>query len=327
MDLWWPVAVKTFVAIGLGVPLVLSFFGVAVLTRLRIMGAMAAGAVLIGLLGWPLVKPADPLGAITIFAGNITVLEVLVCGVLAFLSGVVAYLVCWPYGWQIGPLAGPTGLAVWGLRSGDMSSLLRMNYTLAQRQTLYAGLRWEGFFWLAIVAASYLGVVAAHKLAGSKAQVQEGNNSGNFTATKVLSIVTAVVLTIVITQFLIGVLAQDVKMPDNQVGLVVGQPSVGQIAFAVAVSFGIAAFVAKKFLEVSYVYPAIAAAGLVYFAITFFAAKQDILEHMVKAWPVAFFMRATCAILPLQMVAFAAVGSIAGYWLGARYRHFRKLLV
>ncbi len=324
MDLWWPVAVKTFVAIGLGVPLVLSFFGVAVLTRLRIMGAMAAGALLIGLLGWPLVKPADPLGAITIFASDITVFEVLMCGVLAFLSGVVAYFVCLPYGRQIGPLAGPAGLAVWGLRSGNMSSLLQMNYTLSQRQTLYAGLRWEGFFWLAIVAASYLGVVAADKLAGPKAETQEGHDSSSFTATKVLSIVTAVVLTIVITQFLIGVLAQDVKMFDSQVGPVVGQPSVGQIAFAVAVSFGIAAFVAKRFLDASYVYPAIAAAGLVYFAITFFAAKQDILEHMVKTWPVTFFMRATCAILPLQMVAFAAFGSITGYWVAARYRHFRK---
>jgi hypothetical protein len=328
MELWWPVSVKTLVAIGLGVPLVLSFFGVAVLTRLRIMGAMATGAVLIGLLGWPLVKPADPLGAITIFAGDMTVFEVLMCGVLAFLSGVVAYFVCLPYGRLIGPLAGPTGLAVWGLRSGDMSSLLQINYTLSQRQALYAGLRWEGFFWLAIVAASYLGVVAADKLAGSKAEAGGGPDSTNFTATKVLSGATAVVLTIVITQFLIGVLAQDVKHFDSQVGgSVVGQPSVGQIAFAVAVSFGIAAFVAKKFLDASYVYPAIAAAGLVYFAITFFAAKQDILEHMVKAWPVTFFMRATCAILPLQMVAFAAFGSITGYWLGARYRHFRKLLV
>lgn len=327
MELWWPVAVKTLVAIGLGVPLVLSFFGVAMLTRLRIIGAMAVGAILIGLLGWPLVKPADPLGAITIFAGDITVFEALMCGVLAFLSGVVAYFVCLPYGRQIGTLAGPTGLAVWGLRSGDMSSLLRMNYTLAERQTLYAGLRWEGFFWLAIVAASYLGVVAADKLAGSKAEAGNGQENSNFTATKVLSAATAVVLTIVITQFLIGVLAQDVKNFDSQVGPVVGQPSVGQIAFAVAVSFGIAAFVAKRFLDASYVYPAIAAAGLVYFAITFFATKQDILEHMVKAWPVAFFMRATCAILPLQMVAFAAFGSITGYWLGARYRHFRKLLV
>jgi hypothetical protein len=325
MELWWPVAVKTLVAIGLGVPLVLSFFGVAVLTRLRIIGAMATGAVLIGLLGWPLVKPADPFGAITIFSGNITVFEVLICGVLAFLSGVVAYFVCLPYGRHIGPLAGPTGLAVWGLRSGDMSSLLQMNHTLSQRQELYAGLRWEGFFWLAIVAASYLGVVAADKLAGSKAETQEGPDSGNFTATKVLSVATAVILTIVITQFLIGVLAQDVKHFDSQVGgFVVGQPDVGQIAFAVALSFGIAAFVAKRFLDASFVYPAIAAAGLVYFAITFFAAKQDILEHMVKTWPVTFFMRATCAILPLQMVAFAAFGSITGYWMAARYRHFRK---
>jgi len=324
MGLSWPVVLNTFVAIGIGVPLVLSFFGVPVLTRLRIVGAMAVGAALLGLLGWPVAKPADPLGAITLLGGDITIFEMATGGLLAFLAGTIGYFVCHPYGRRIGPLAGPTGLAVWALRSGDMSSLLQMNYTLTQRQALYAGLRWEGFFWLAIVAASYLGVVVADRLAGTKPDGAHDQKSDNITTTKVLSVATAVVLTIVITQFAIGVLAQDVRMFDSQVGPVVGQPSVGQIAFAVFVSFGLAAFIAKRFLDVSYVYPAMSAAVLTFFAITFFAAKQDILEHMVQAWPVAFFTRATCAILPLQMVAFGAVGSITGYWVALRYRRRRK---
>ncbi len=329
MEPWWPVAVKTFLAIGLGVPFLLSFIGVPMLMRLRIVGAMAVGAALIGLLGWPLAKPADPLGAITIFAGDITVFEVAISFALAFLAGVVAYLVSYPYGMQIGPIAGATGLSVWAFRSGDMSSLLQMNHTLSQRQALYAGMRWEGFFWLAIIAVSYLGVIVADRFFGSKAddkQTQPGRNS--FAASKAISIITAVVLTIVLTQFLIGLLAQDVKMPDSQVGLVmVGQPSVAQIAFAVIVSFGIASWLIKKFLNVSFVYPVIAGALLAFFSITFFSAKPDLLEHMVKNWPVTFFIRATCAILPLQMVAFATVGSIAGYWLAARAHHTKKHLV
>ncbi|RKY05985.1 MAG: hypothetical protein DRP65_12365 [Planctomycetota bacterium] len=324
MELSWTVTLKTFVAIGIGVPIVLSFFGVPVLTRLRIVGAMAVGAAVVGLLGWPVAKPTDPLGAVTLIGGEFTVFEIVTCGLLAFLSGVVAYFVCYPWGRQIGPLAGSTGLAIWGIRSGDMTSLLRVNHTLAKRQELYASLRWEGFFWLLIVAAGYLGVLVADKLAGPGFVEADVRNSDNRLPNKMLSNATAVVLTILITQFAIGVLAQDVKMPDSQLGLVVGQPSVGQIAFAVFISFGLAAFIAKRFLDVSFIYPAMAAAVLTFCAITFFAAKHDILEHMVQAWPVAFFTRATCAILPLQMVAFGTVGAIAGYWMASKRRHHRQ---
>jgi hypothetical protein len=315
----WTVAVNTFVAIGVGVPLVLSFFAVPLPARLRIAASMAIGAALVGLCGWPLVKPADPLGAVTLFGDKMNVLEIAATGLLAFLSGAVAYFVCYPYGRQIAPLAGPTGMVVWSIRSGDMTSLLQVNHTLAKRQLLYSAMRWEGFFWLAIAAAGYFGVLAADRLCRAKSDSTSGQNSDNSMMNKALSIVTAAVLTVVITQFAIGVLAQDVRMSDNQVGTVVGQPNVGQIAFAVFISFGLAAFIAKRFLDVSYVYPAIAAAVLTFFTITFFAAKQDILEHMVQTWPVAFFTRATCAILPLQMVAFAVVGSIAGYWVALEY--------
>jgi hypothetical protein len=229
---------------------------------------------------------------------------------------------------QVGPIAGATGFSVWAFRGGDMSSLLRMNHTLTQRQVLYEQLRWEGFLWLAIIAVSYLGVIVADRFFGPKAgneQPQPGKRS--FSANNTISIITAVVLTIVLTQFLVGLLAQDVKMPDNQIGVVVGQPSVAQIAFAVIVSFGVAAWLTGKFLNVSFVYPAIAAALLTFFSITFFSAKPDLLEHMVKNWPVTFFVRSTCAILPLQMIAFAVIGSIAGYWLAARTHHEKKHLI
>ena len=324
MELSWQVVLNTFAAIGIGVPIVLSFFGVPVPTRLRIVGSMSVGAAVVGLLGWSAVKPTDPLGAVTVFGGEFTILEIGTCGVLAFLSGAVAYFVCYPYGRDIAPLAGPTGLAVWGIRSGDMTSLLRVNTTLANRQRLYASLRWEGFFWLLIVAAGYFGVLAADRLAGPKPDTVHGHNSNDSLTNNILSIITAVVLTVLITQFAIGLLAQDVRMSDNQIGSVVGQPGVGQIAFAVFISFGLAGFIAKKFLDVSYVYPAIAAALLTFFAITFFAAKHDILEHMVQSWPVVFFTRATCAILPIQMVGFGAVGSITGYWVALKYRRRRK---
>jgi hypothetical protein len=324
MELSWPVVLRTFIAIVVGVPLVLSFIGVPLLTRLRIIAAMLVGAALFGFAAWPLAKPAEPFGAVTLFAGYITIFDTGICVILAFLSGLLAYFVSSPYGRQIAPLAAPTGLAIWAFRTGDMTSLLRTNYTLTQRQNLYATLRWEGFFWLLILTAGYFGVLTARNLCQSKSAPTQPKNTHNSKQNKVLSIATAIVATIVITQFSVGIFAQDVKMFDSHVGSVVGQPSAGQIAFAVLISFGIAAFVVKKFLNVSYIFPAMAAAALTFFAITFFAAKQDVLEHMVQTWPLPFFTRATCAILPVQMVAFAAIGSIAGYWAAIKYTHWRK---
>jgi hypothetical protein len=324
MEPSWPVVIKTFVTIVVGVPLILSFFGAPLLTRVRVAAAMAIGAVLLGFLAWPLVKPADVMGAVTLFAGDITILDALVCIILSFLSGLVAYFACFGHGLRIAPLAAPTGLAIWAFRSGDMTSLLRVNYTLAKRQALYATLRWEGFFWLIVVAAGYFGVLTAQTLSNLKPGPPQPAKSTNSKKNKALSIATAIVATIVITQFAIGILAQDVRMSDSQIGSVVGQPHVGQIAFAVLVSFGIAAYALKKFLDVNYIFPAMAAPALIFFATTFFAAKADVLEHMAQTWPVAFFSRAICAILPLQIVAFAAIGSIAGYRLAIKYTSWRK---
>ena len=57
-----------------------------VLTRLRIIAAMAVGIGLLGFLAWPLVKPAEPLGAVTLYTGDINLQDAIVCILLAFLQ-------------------------------------------------------------------------------------------------------------------------------------------------------------------------------------------------------------------------------------------------
>jgi hypothetical protein len=106
-------------------------------------------------------------------------------------------------------------------------------------------------------------------------------------------------------------------------GSVVAQPPVAQIAFAVIVSFGLVAFVFKKFLDAGYVWPIIASALVLGFAVTT-QFRQGVLQHVTENWPAAFFANAVVAILPVQMVAFGALGSIGGYWLGVRYGYWRK---
>ena len=124
-------------------------------------------------------------------------------------------------------------------------------------------------------------------------------------------------------QLFIRIFAQDVRIFDSRLGSVMAQPPVGQIVFAVLVSFGLAAFVVKKFLNISYVWPIIASALVTGFAITTYV-KQDILQHLVQRWPAVFFSNVVTAILPVQIVAFGTLGSIAGYWLAVRYNYWRK---
>ncbi len=209
-----------------------------------------------------------------------------------------------------------------------MSGLLRLNTaltiddTILERQALLSVMRWEGVFWLAIVGAGYAGVKVAERLVKAKKPVDD-EKIGNVNSRNVLNVVTALIATFVIAQFALAVLAQDVRMFDSELGTVVGQPGRGQVAFAVVVSFAIAAFVVKWVVNVSYVWPGLAACGVGFYSM-WLSGKGDVLKHMVETWPDAYFARSVCGILPLQMVAFGAIGSVAGYWLAIKYVYWRK---
>ena len=234
-----------------------------------------------------------------------------------------AFFACTPYGCEIAPVAAPAGIAVWALGPGDMTALLRVNHTLAERQQVYSVLKWEGVFWFGIVAAGCLGCFTGRILTNAAPRDLAEKEAQNSKLIRLFTVITGIIATVVLAHFAIGIFAQDVKMFTSELGSVVGQPSIAQIAFAVMTAFAIAAFVVKRFLDVSYIYSTVAAAGLVYFGVTI-SAKSDVLNYMVENWPVAFFTRATSAILPIQMVSFAAIGSVAGYWIAIRYAQWRK---
>jgi hypothetical protein len=248
---------------------------------------------------------------------------------LAFLTGLIAYFVSWPYGREIGILGVPFGLAVWAGRSGTMAGLLRSKAALFgpeqeqimaavhQRQALFAALKWEPVFWLAIVAAGFAGVVLGHNICARHSQNQPPKEVGP-KSSAYLNAALALVLSGLIAQFGIRILAQDV-----QVGALVAQPATGQIVFAVLLSFGLAAFVVKVFLDVSYIWPTIASALITGFAIVTYV-RPDTVEYLAQNWPAPFFSNTVLTVLPVQMVAFGALGSIAGYWLAVRYNYWRK---
>jgi hypothetical protein len=276
--------------------------------KLRIAAAATIGVLLIGILAWPF---AEPFSAVKAMGSRGAVVLV----VLAFVAGFIGYFVSWPFGREIGILAVPFGLAIWAVRSGSMAGLIQLNPTVAQRQALVASLRLEPFFWLIIVAAGFAGVLLGRKVCSSKNMEQTQEKSKSWPG-KYLNAILALVCSGFIAQFCIRIFAQDVRL-----GSVVAQPAVGQVVFAVLVSFGCAAFVAKKFLNVSYIWPSIASAFVTAFMATLYARE---VPYIVQNWPAAFFPNSVISVLPVQMVAFGTLGSIAGYWMAIRYEYWRK---
>jgi len=290
------------------------------LMKLRIAAAIITGVVLIGILAWPPATPSGPLS--TVRAVDISLGGGLILLILSFLAGFIAYFVSWPYGREIGILAVPSGLAIWAVRSGSMADLLQLNPTTAQRQELFATFKWDSIFWLVIVAAGFAGVLLGQKILSSARPAEKPEKSKS-KPVQYLNAIIALVGSALIAHFCIRIFAQDVKVFDNSLGSLMAQPSVGQIIFAVFVSFGLAAFVVKKFLDVSYIWPAIACVLVTAFATSTYA-NQEVLQYLVQRWPPTFFTNSVVSVLPLQMVAFGTLGSIAGYWMGVRYCYWRK---
>lgn len=290
------------------------------LMRLRIAAAAAVGVLLLGFLAWPLVAPAEPLGVVSIAAVSFTDAVVLVG--LACLAGFVSYFLAWPYGRQIAVLAAPSGLVFWVLRSGNMAGLMLQNPTTVQRQALFASLRWEPIFWLAVVAAGFGGSLLAEKI-GQASQPSPIEEEHSPPRSIYLNAALALVGSGLITQFCLRLFARDISFFDSKLGLITAQPELGQIIFAVSASFLIAAFVVKNFLNAGYIWPITASAIVTWFAITAHC-RQGILQYMQSYWPAVFFPTSTVAISPLQMVTFGTLGSIAGFWLAVRYNYWRK---
>ncbi len=291
------------------------------LMKLRIAGAVATGVLLIGILAWPLAAPAEPFGIVSLTAGTISVGGAVVLGALALLAGFIGCFVSHPYSREIGILAAPAGLTLWALRSGNMVNLIRRTAPEKQAE-MFAALRWEPLFWLAIVAAGFAGVLLAQKLNQRIRSVKTNPKSQTGPNIKI-NIIIALVASVLIAQLFISVFAQNVRLIDQKLGSVVSQPTTGQIVFAVFISFGIAAFVVKKFLDASYIWPIIASAFVTAFAIISYG-KQDVLQYLSSRWPTIFFSHAVLSISPLQIVALGTLGSIAGYWMAVRYQYWRK---
>jgi hypothetical protein len=287
------------------------------INKLRIAAVAALGMVVIGLLAWPLAAPQDPL--LPVRAWIIGPSATLALLILAFAVGFAGYFIAWPHGREIGILAVPLGLTVWAIRSGPMSALMQIYREAPARRTLEHSLSFEPIYWLLIVAAGFAGVLAAqflrpaaagHAKAGPPRNLRDANTYINGLA--------ALVVAIVVSHFFIGVFARNLGMPG-----IVAQPEIGQIVFGVTAAFALAAFVVKKFLHLTYIWPAVASLFLTGLAQAILY-RGDIIQKFAESRPATLFPHSILAILPVQLVALGTLGSIIGYWLAVRYDFWRQ---
>lgn len=317
MESLYPIALRVIAAVAL-IYFGLGLFNVPWLLRIRILLALCTGALIVGAGGYHFVKPADPLGAISLFTGEISTVDAVILLALGFTSGVVATLLCYPLGNVLAPYAAPTGVAVLALSSGSIKQLLLTHSELAPREALYHFMRWESLLWLGIAAAGYAGMLLATRLVHTKTIIADKTapSENNKSAIWVNALI-GVVVTAAVFKFVIGIFAQNVPAIDAQLGRVMGQPGNGQIAFGVFVTVGLAAFLVKRFLRVHFI-PVILGAILAYIVLLTQFAGSDTFEYMVKTWNPSFFTNAVYAIIPIQIASFSVLGAMTGYWIAIR---------
>ena len=290
------------------------------INKLRICLVAALGVVVIGIFCWPLVAPQDPMAPVRCL--NVGLPGTIVLMIVAFIVGAAAYLVSWPHGREMGILAVPFGLCLWGLRSGPMAVLNQAANTVARRAQVRNSLLLEPLYWLMLVAAGFAGVLAAQwlvrRLRPSLAAEATAPSKSNLTSQMATTLLMAVFFSVIVSAFFLTATAKDIPPFDK---VIATQPPSGQIAFAVIVSFAAAAFLVKLFLGLDYILPAVASIFVIPAAQIAFNRGSSLENALLQ--PATFFNNATLAVLPLQLVAFGAIGSVIGYWMALRYRYWR----
>lgn len=279
---------------------------------------MGLGGLVIGAWLWPLAAPNNPMDVVRL--ANLDVKACFLLAPVALLLGLACYFLAWPYGREIGVLAVPAGLGVWGLRSGSVATLMQTT-PIAQRSSVFSALCWEPLYWLALVAIGWLGTLLAYKLRACP-PVKHIETHPKKPSSLSKNMALALPLSIVVGQVILSAFAQDSSTTNSIHSWSVCQPEPGQLAFALLLAFGGAAFVTKNFLYVGFMMPILSSAALFVLG-TFIYTRPSRMADLASMHPAVYLPNAIVSILPVQLVAFGTIGAVTGYWLAIRYRHWR----
>jgi hypothetical protein len=97
MEWLYPISLRVIAAVVL-IYFGLGLFNVEWLLRVRILAALAAGALIVAAAGYTRVRPDCPLDAISLFTGEISVISSVILIGLGFAAGIIGTLVTYPLG-------------------------------------------------------------------------------------------------------------------------------------------------------------------------------------------------------------------------------------
>ena len=286
--------------------------------KIRIAFVFALGFFVLGVLSWPFVEPGDCRAAVTLFYGGVSFGDSLILAGIAFICGLAGYFLAWPHGRMVGPVCVPAGMAVWSVRSGNMSLLTRMNPGFEQRMALINSMKWEPFFWFFIVMAGFAGVWTACILCGGGDGKTESLKK-NLNRRYILNVIIAVAFATAAAKLLVSVLVTDVRVFLYKSPDVISQPEIGQIVFGVVVTFGLVSYGVKRFLGMGWFWTALCSSLLIAYAAVFSLSPDQYHLFSLKA-PAGTYMDSVFSVLPVQMVSFGTLGALGGYWLAGRQR-------
>jgi len=289
------------------------------INKLRIAAIATLGIVVIGILSWPLAAPPDPL--MPVRASGISLPGTLLLLALAFGIGFAGYFIAWPHGREIGILGVPLGLTTWAVRSGSMQTLTQVYEKAPERMALVHSLRFEPIYWLLLVAAGFAGVLVAQRLRPGSTPTASADDRANSRTGENTYVNGAIALlaTILISLFFLGIFTRNLAVSRH----VAAQPDGGQIVFGVIATFAVAAFVVKRFLDLSYVLPAVASSLVLILAqVAYYRAGT--IQRFAETHPATFFPHSIFAVLPIQLVALGTLGSVLGYWIAVRYDYWKN---
>ena len=309
--------------------------------KIRIAIVLLIAVAAFATVGWSVAQPLMPDSALMVIDHHqpLKLLGSLVA--LALIATIVAAVVSRPYGSEMAPLAAPAGLCVWVLMSGSSESLLLQNQAGADRVAMFHDMIMDSVIWAAVVMASYLlALMAGRRLEG---QSTEGNTVGaepsaqggeepvvgraskpHETIPKKAHILgkradhlLAYGLTCIIAIVLLQLLCRSsvVVVSGQRAGTV---PRPGQIIFAVAAAFFVAAWVGHQLFHMPLGLLLLTPLTVAVAAYAYAMQNDSLGPLAAAAVPLVPPSVAFATVLPLQYIAVGSLAAIAGHWFSVR---------
>jgi hypothetical protein len=266
-------------------------------------------------MAWSWVAPVEPEGAFTLLQHDSPGLIILVAFILTVVTSLLGSLIGRAAAVPFGALAAPVGLCTWVLHSKGLDRLLLEYSDNAERSGLFRSFLGESILWTGLVLLSYFlpVLISKAKLPDYSASTKPKDESDK---SNLLNTLSAVGLVCIAGFLVLKVLAQSTKAlaGESPAVTVITPAKMGQILFAIYVSFFIGAWGVKHLFRVPtwplLIGPAIVALG------SFWLASRMILPQTVIEQAPAFVKPSVnfAMALPLQLIAVGSLAVLVGHW-------------